>query len=574
MLGGLNACILKKKELAQYFPNTIYTKACLEDETSASVLVERSLGNISKNTEPVGNFQLGYTLNVPLLHLFELQGEELKINKDAVNRIAKTIKNVDRPVVLYLFSDHFEVDSPVENALAKNPDNLLFSKNGPMPVDSYYGSKVYPWAFTNVNNQVTHLREVAVNAVLDRVCYLPRRIQQRVVGVTLLGELHHMFPDFQGGMGFGGDYVISDYSAISVRDFRRYLSSRYVSIDKLNAVLGSSFSGFDEINPPAKDIRKESLNNYWEHMDAYAHGILPVSGWVAGGSRSAGQRDWIHLYDNGEFFAKVPAAFGRQDVLAAHPELLSPDVGWQFNWRYADLPPGMHTLDVFLARETDALVHLGSRQIAIMERSQSTPRMLPVKPLPHAVGAGKSLLFQVDQPVSLTSYYFNPLAVVWHDFRKYQVTQYLEHFAKIAKGKCIDQDLIYSHQILPFVNPGWDETKFGVGRDLAVPENMRLGISLYGEASYGTSFFDWFKETRRSSYGITEFHPLKAMDAQELKAVFTRHYQNNAQFLSFFAESVGWDENPANRPNIFSFEKKNKNVGSDVLFDSVKEILH
>ena len=82
MLGGLNACILKKKELAQYFPNTIYTKACLEDETSASVLVERSLGNISKNTEPVGNFQLGYTLNVPLLHLFELQGEELKINKE------------------------------------------------------------------------------------------------------------------------------------------------------------------------------------------------------------------------------------------------------------------------------------------------------------------------------------------------------------------------------------------------------------------------------------------------------------------------------------------------------------
>ena len=49
------------------------------------------------------------------------------------------------------------------------------------------------------------LREVAVNAVLDRVCYLPRRIQQRVVGVTLLGELHHMFPDFQGGMGFGGE---------------------------------------------------------------------------------------------------------------------------------------------------------------------------------------------------------------------------------------------------------------------------------------------------------------------------------------------------------------------------------
>ena len=574
MLGGLNACLFKKNELVQHFPNTIYTKACLEDETSASVLVERSLRNISKNTGPVGNLELGYTLNVPLLHLFELQGSELKINKDAVNRIARTIRNVDRPVVLYLFSDHFEVDSPVERALAKNPDNMLVSKYGPMAVDYYYGSKIYPWTFTNIDNQITQLREVAVNAVLNRVCYLPLYAQKRVAGVTMLGELHHMFPDFQGGMGFSGDYVVSDYSERSIRDFRLYLASRYISIDKLNTFLGASFSSFDDVNPPKKDIRKDSLNNYWEHMDAYAHGILPVAGWVAGGSSTAGQKDWIHLYNNGEFLAKVPAAYGRQDVLAAHPELASSDVGWQFNWRYSDLPPGIHTLDIYLARGSNALVHLGSRQISIMERSQATPRLLPIKPLPQSETPERSLLFQVDQPVALTSYYFNPLAVVWHDFRKYQVSQYLAHFANVARkaSKCINPDLIYSHQILPFVNPGWDETKFAVGRDLAVPDNMRMGISLYGEASYGSSFFDWFKHTQRSVYGITEFHPLKAMNAQELNAVFLRHHQNNAQFLSFFAESIGWDEDPANKPNMFSFEKKNKNAGSDVLFESIKEI--
>lgn len=188
--------------------------------------------------------------------------------------------------------------------------------------------------------------------------------------------------------------------------------------------------------------------------------------------------------------------------------------------------------------------------------------------------ATDTLLFQVDQPVSLTSYYFNPLALLWHDFRKFQITQYLDHFAKIAKSKCIDNNLIYSHQILPFVNPGWDETKYGVGRDLAVPSDIRLGVSLYGEASYGTSFFDWFKRTRRAVYGITEFHPLRAMDARELNMVFNRHYQNNAQFLSFFVESVGLDEDPTNRPNLFSFDKNNKNAGSDVLYESVKEIFH
>ena len=102
---------------------------------------------------------------------------------------------------------------------------------------------------------------------------------------------------------------------------------------------------------------------------------------------------------------------------------------------------------------------------------------------------------------------------------------------------------------------------------------MRLGVSLYGEASYGTSFFDWFKGTRRSSYGVTEFHPLKAMNTKALDMVLNQHFQNNAQFLSFFIEGVGLDEDPTSKPNLFSFDLKNKNAGSDVLYQSVREIL-
>ena len=153
------------------------------------------------------------------------------------------------------------------------------------------------------------------------------------------------------------------------------------------------------------------------------------------------------------------------------------------------------------------------------------------------------------------------------------MANYLDHFGKLAKSKCLKPELIYSHQILPFVNPGWDENKYAVGRDLAVPVDLQLGISLYGEASYGTSFFDWFKNTQREHYGITEFHPLRAMQRAELEEVLQHHYRNNAQFLSFFAEVAGLNEFPNHKPYIFSFDPNNKETGSDILYQSVREIL-
>jgi hypothetical protein len=573
MIGGLDSCLFRKQELIKDTPNFEMTKLCIKDESSPSQLIEATLNNISKNAPQNDNYKLGYTLYVPLLKLFNTQSPDYQINQEAVRRVVKSIEHVDRSVILYLFSDHFGVGSPLEDALAKNPDNLLQSAKGVMDKDKYYSVNIYPWSFVNTHNEITRLREKAFHAVLDEVCRLPRSAQKRVEGVTMLGELHHMFPDFQGGMGFAGDYLVSDYSQHSVEGFRKFLAGKFKTVAKLNQHLGSSYSNFEEVSPPRKNIRTDALNNYWEHIDAYAQGTLPVSGWVARSPKTPTVQDWVHIYNNGSFLARVPVAFGRQDVLAAHPGLASADVGWAYDLKYSNLPPGLHRVDIYLERGADPLLHLASRQLAIMDKSQATPKPVESKPLPAASESPEGVLFHVDAPGDLSSYYFNPMAVLWNDFRKYQVSQYISHFANIAKSKCIDSKRIYSHQILPFVNPGWDESKFGVGRDLAVPADVRLGVSLYGEASYGTSFFDWFKTTARTEYGITEFHPLKKMSATELNAVFEQHFKNNAQFLSFFVEGAGLDEDPTNKPNLFSFDQKNKNAGSDVLFQSVKEVL-
>ena len=576
MIGGLEACTFWKQDTLRKFPDQQFTKLCAKEASSSSELIEATLNTMTDRRGTVGNYELGYTLNVPLFMLFHVNGSTIQLNQEAVQRVAQAVNNVDRPVILYLFQNHFGVNSPAEKILAQNPDNLLHTRAGPLAIDRYYSVNIYPWTFTNTHNDITRFREQAFNALLDAVCKLPARAIRRVEGVTMLGELHHMFPNFEAGMGYSGDYLISDYSQHSVDGFRRFLIDRYKDIADLNFYLGSHYSSFDEVAPPGKDIRKDPLKQYSEHIDSFAHGTLPISGWVGKNSPQSGKvgaQDWVQIFDNGELVARVPVAYGRQDVLAALPELGTADVGWEYNYDYARRQRGLHQISIFLERDSAPLIHLTTRQIALMERSQATPKKLPMRELPKSVPVDASVKFHTDHPVDMTSYYYNPLVELWHEFRKSQVANYLDHFGKIAKSKCIKPELIYSHQILPFVNPGWDENKYAVGRDLAVPADLRLGISLYGEASYGTSFFDWYGQTKRSAYGVTEFHPLKAMDARTLNSVLEKHHLNGAKFVSFFAEGFGLEEDPTNQPNLFSFAKNNKNAGSDVLFESIRETL-
>lgn len=584
MIGGLDSCFYKLDELVQNESSTEYAKLCRANLASPSTLITETLKTFSAHKFSQGDYRLGYSLYVPLLKLFTLDAKnEFQINPVFAQRIANTIRDVKRPMILYLFSDHFGIDSPFEEILAKNPENILQTKSGALPIDKYNVVKLFPWSFVNTENQITKLRERAMTAVLDEVCKLPKKSQMHVEGVTLLGELHHLFPRFESGMGYGEEYLITDYSETSVKGFRKYLENKFTDIKSLNTHLGSSFSKFEELTPPSKDIRKESMKHFWEHIDPFAHGVLPISGWVA---RVKSKRvQTVHLYLNGEFLAKVPAKQGRQDVLEALPHIGTPDVGWSYNLDFHKLPEGIHQVDVFVEDTSGELTRLMTRKIVHVGAAQATPPTMPVKPLPKFNNAHAKFSYVVDYPKDLSSYYYNPLAVLWHDFRKSQVNAYFQHFEKIAKSKCIPPERIYSHQILPFVNPDWDVTKFAVGDDLAVPASMNLGVSLYGEASFGTSFFEWFSQTGRKSYGVTEFHPLKAMNAHELEAVFAKHKANNAKFLSYLAETKGLfpdlppgpakpvEDGAAPAETNYIFHKRNPDIGSSTLFESVREIL-
>ncbi len=229
--------------------------------------------------QAAGPVDLGYTLPVPLLKLFQpAQGGGWQIDQAIVDRLVRTLRDTPRPAILYLFSTHFSSEAPIEPVLAADPSNMGQTRDGPLGMDDYYDSKVFNWSFATTRNALTERRVEAVRAVVDAACRLPEKDRAKIRGITLLGELHHLFPNFQAGMGFGGSYRITDYSPASVEGFRRYLRTEFRSIAQFNRVVGADYASLDEVVPPSRDIRSEPLRRFTEHIDGFAQGTLPVAG--------------------------------------------------------------------------------------------------------------------------------------------------------------------------------------------------------------------------------------------------------------------------------------------------------
>ena len=570
MVGVVDTCIATPEANAS--AGTL-AQGCTGKQGSAAALVESTLRQLQPTLPPEGTgYPLGYTLPVPLLQLFKAQGGDWVIDEERVQRVARTVHESARPLILYLFATHFSSHAPIEEALARDPGNLAQTRDGPLPVDSYHGDPLYPWTVARTDNTLTQRRVQAARALLGAVCALPEEDLRKIRGVTLLGELQQMFPHFETGMGFDLPYRVSDYSPTSVAGFRAYLRAQFGDVAKLNAAVGARYASFDEVVPPSRDIRSEPLTRYTEHMDSWAHGVLPISGWVW----VPGRKDlWVQVYRNGGFLGRVKVNQGRQDVLQARPEFGSADVGWRLDMDFRELPPGLHRISAMLELAPGRLVPLGEREIAIMDEHQRTPQPQPPsrQPLPTPVAAPEGMQGHLDVPLPLQSYYYNPLAPFWLAYRRQQVAQYLQFFDRVVAQSCLRQTPRYTHQILPQANPGWDENKFAVGSTLRTQGDLRLGVSLYGNASYDADLAQWLGKSGQHAYGITEFHPLRAMDAAELGRTLQMHARRGAKFLSFFLEPY-WEGAPVTRAhNAFSLDPQNPQFGSAPLYEAMRQVL-
>jgi hypothetical protein len=545
---------------------------CREAGRSAATNFESTLAALGPPRSPGGDFEVGYTLPVPLLAMLRRSSKGWEVDVPAIERVAQTIAESTRPLVLYLFSTHFATGAPAEEALFGDRANVAVAQTGSMGRETYFGTPIYPWSVANTRNELTRLRAAVIDRLAEAVCRLPATDRRRIRAVTVLGELHHFHADFERGMSIGSPYVVSDYGEESVRGFRAFLKARFGSIEAMNRQLGERYASFADVVPPSRDVRGDKQPRRRDHLDSYAHGRVPLTGWAFDPQRR-GEPVWIRILNDGRPVARVPARFGRQDVLQARPEIGNADVGWRYDLDFTRLASGEHRLDFLAELPGGRLALLGSRRIVVVRPDEaivggkSAPRGTPP-------AAGGGVQGHVDTPQDRLTVIYNPLAPLWHAFRGEQVVRYLAHFERRLRATCLGDLPLYTHQIAPFANPGWDATRFAAEPSLRRAGGLSLGISLYGEPIYGTSFFDWLDSTEHTRYGITEFHPLRAMSADELRATLGAHRRRGARFVAFFLDARPAGVRTDSPLDVFGIEPGNRHFGSDQLYESFRALLN
>ena len=458
---------------------------------------------------PQGQVQVGYTLTVQLLSLYRKPVKPRKdwqIDTEQVNALLRLIGQVERPVVLYLAADHFDSLGPIVEELRHDPANLMQLRDGKPLELGYFGYRIMPWTMqTDLAIPVNHYRTLALQYIAQRIKALPKPVQNRIAAITLAGELHHMYPDFENGMGRYQDIQVTDYSAASVAGFRQWLQQRYQSIADFNARTGLAYASFGAVPAPSKDIRKEKLTAFAEHYDAFADGILPLAGWLWDPQATIEQLD---LYVDGRRIGPVPRGLNRLDVYRAEDSIRSPNVGYRYDFDYSALPPGRHAAQI--VAETKKGRHaLAEVEFVVVARDQS--RTLQREPATVArLKSAKALAgvrSWLDLPRAGQDLYFNPLARDWNLYRNHQVQQFLAAFHQVAVRSGLPADKLYSHQILPRVNSSWNHQLFATDATIGGQTAWKQGLNMYG----GSTDSDWVRsylaQQKITDYGVPEFHP-------------------------------------------------------------------
>jgi hypothetical protein len=548
---------------------------CAARNENAASRITAFLYGIGPAISPSGHFALGYTLTLPLLGFYHRQPSAgWVLDRDALNVAIRTVRDVNRPVVVYLSANHF-TDGGIElsDELSRDPRNLMWTRHGPLKSDGYFTVSLHAWTLTDMDAPITRLRREAFTAAMEEICRLDAPSRARIAGVSVLGEVHELVPNLTAGQGFDAGFDITDYSPISAARFADYLRMRFGTIDRLNTWMDASFQRFEDIQPPSRDIRRDVLHNFFEHIDAFAAGKVAVQGWAFDPS---GRTPHVSLYLDGRFRGETLANLNRADVAEANKAVTSQNVGWRFDLDYRREPVGVHTLEVFLeahGRKT----RIARRGLTVVARDQRPSPALPATAVQADAPDPKSpVLFYIDGPAPLTPLFYNPLAELWLEYRNKVVADYLAGFATIAARSCLGPDAVFSHQILPELNSSWNRDLLAVEQSQRPNPIYHQGATLYGGAAYGPAFFDWARAYGWTSYAVSELHPRFNRPVSDNDAMFEDHRAHGARFVAPYFMSI---TPPRVAPplgvglNAMVIDPTNHVLGSDTLYESIVDIM-
>ncbi|XAH22848.1 hypothetical protein AAFF27_23090 [Xylophilus sp. GW821-FHT01B05] len=547
-------------------------RKCAQLKQDASPALSRLLDTLEPGGAK-GQVQVGYTLTVQLLDLFRKTQRGWEIDPARLDPYLQLITKIQRPVVFYLAADHFDSQGPITKELLQDPQNLLQLANGTAPVSGYFGYQIVPYTLlADRDIPVNKYRFAALEYVAKRVKALPKAAQDRIVAFTLAGELHQMFPDFEAGMGAFQNVQVTDYSPRSVEGFRTWLAGKYGSVQQFNARTGLSYAGFDAVPAPAKDIRKDKLNNFGEHYDAFAAGVLPLSGWLWDPERRIKQ---LELYLDGKPAGPVDQGLNRLDVYRADESTLSPNVGFRRDLDYRALAPGRHLAQV--VAESGGKRYLAAQvEFVVGSRSQDKPAALKMASAPSFLDAKglSGVRSWLDLPKPLQDVYFNPVARDWDEYRALQVKGFLAKFHDVALKAGLPADKLYSHQIVPQINSTWNSQLFAVDATMEAGLPWKHGLNMYG----GSTNSDWMRQfmadRKITDYGVPEFNPQQWKSPGVHLEAMRVHYAAGARFVSPYYFSLIPDRfrgGGIHGVNRMELRPDNKLDGSDRFYEAIRE---
>ncbi len=546
---------------------------CLGHRLNAAPLIEHALDDLEPGGAK-GQVQVGYMATLPLLSLWEKKGDSWQINTTKVDMYVDLIETIKRPVVVYLAGDHFDTTGPLSEFLAKNAENLALLSNGAAPASKYFGFQVLPYTLlTDEAIPVNFYRYEALRYVAKRLLAMSEAAQKRIVAITLAGEVHQMFPNFEVATGTYQDIRVTDYSPKSIEQFRDWLRQKYLTVQKFNEAMQMAYRNFEEVSAPSKDIRKETLKSFGEHYDAFASGDLPISGWLWDPQHRVQSFD---LYVDKQRLGPVPMGFDRLDVYRAEPGVESPNVGFRIDLDYRSYPAGHHLIEL-VADSDRQKFDIWKVEFVVVGRDQGAVPPLPA--FPDNFKDAKDLhgvRYWLDLPKQLQDVLYNPLAKEWDEFRGVQVYQFLGKFYDVARQTGLPADKLYSHQIVPEANSTWNPILFASDQTLQPSVPWRPGLNMYGGATNSAWMQNFLKQRGFKEYGVPEFNPQQWKQPDVAFKALEFQYKEGAKFVSPYYLSVvpsrfKSSDSSGATPQKMELRPDNSEEGSDQFYRAIQK---
>ena len=503
-----------------------------------------------------GAVQVGYTIGINLLE-YPKEGEF-----NPFGFLTQALQQLDRPAVIYLFANHFAGSHAYPPIQA---DSMARFADQSVPTEKYFQRSIAPISLSlqapiSANQQ----RSSALDKVGQWYARLPPKSRSKIIAFTLAGELHHFYDDFSTGMGRFDNIRITDYSPASVRGFQGWLRPRYGDVAALNKALGANFKDFSQVVPPSKNIHSDRLTHFSEHFDSYAHGVLPIEGWL----QHLAPGEQIRIYLNGVAVGQAQYGLNRQDVYEALPGVTTAQLGFRYLLDFSQLPRGKYTIQVVL--EGAKNYELAQRTLSVMGRSQE-----PIQDLGKKITASappKSLQFYLDRPAQEMAVFYNPLARDWLDFRSAQVTQAYDDWFDAAVKVGLPGERLFTHQIAVATVGGWNPVLFASDASLTGQHRYKKGINLYG-GSASTALLRRHYLAPGEVFGVPEFHTQAWKDKTVPGKVLRDLQQGGARFVSPYFLSMAPDKyrDQPNAHDKFRLSPDNKDYGSDHLYRAIAD---